>query len=119
MAAGDQSYGAVLVLDDAIIGYGPSRVVIDRNANAHAERVAIWAAQTALGRKDLTGSILYSTSRPCLACETAAAEAKVARMIHGATGIDAGQPRRRADASSVGQARWAGMRPRLWPVGVT
>jgi tRNA(Arg) A34 adenosine deaminase TadA len=94
VGAGDQPYGAVLVLDKTIVGYGPSRVVVDRNPNAHAERVAIWAAQKALGRKDLTGAVLYSTSRPCSACETVAAEANVARMIYG-EGVDAGQPRRR------------------------
>lgn len=95
VAAGDQAYGAVLVLDDAIVGFGPSRVVVDRNLEAHAERVAIWAAQKALGRRDLTGAVLYSTSRPCAACETVAAGANVARMIHGTAGIDAGVPRRR------------------------
>ncbi len=97
VAAGDQAYGAVLVLDNKIVGYGPSRVVSDRNPNAHAERVAIWAAQIALKRKDLTGAILYSTSRPCPGCEAAAAEANVARMIHGAgIGSDAGKPQRRS-----------------------
>lgn len=95
VAAGDQAYGAVLVLDDKIVAYGPSRVVTDRNPNAHAERVAVWAAQASLGRNDLTGAVLYSTSRPCAACEAVAAEANVARMIHGAGGIDAGKPRRR------------------------
>ena len=34
--------GAVLVLDGRIAGWGPSRVVTDRNPDAHAERVAIW-----------------------------------------------------------------------------
>ena len=93
MAAGDQPFGAVLVLDDRIAGYGPSRVVTGRDPNAHAERVAVWQAQRSLARQDLAGAILYSTSRPCGACEHAAALANVARMIHG-PGIDAGRPRR-------------------------
>lgn len=92
VASGDQSYGAVLVLDDRIVGYGPSRVIADRNPNAHAERVAIWAAQQAIGRNDLSGAVLYSTSRPCTDCEAVAAQANVARMIHG-IGMDAGTPR--------------------------
>ena len=94
VASGDQSYGAVLVLDDQIVGYGPSRVVVDRNPDAHAERVAIWAAQQAVGRNDLGGAVLYSTSRPCAECEAVAAQANVARMIHG-IGADAGKPRTR------------------------
>ena len=89
---GDQPYGAVLVADGEIIGEGPSRVVQTGDPTAHAEREAISDAQRRLGRADLSGSVLYSTSRPCRLCESAAAEAKVARMIHGAALIDAGQP---------------------------
>ena len=89
---GDQPYGAVLVADAAIIGEGPSRVIQRGDANAHAEREAIRDAQRRLGRKDLSGSILYSTSRPCSQCEAAAAEAHVARMIYGEALNDAGRP---------------------------
>lgn len=89
---GDQSYGAVLVLDNTLVGQGPSRVVKDRDPNAHAERVAILDAQRRLGRQDLGGAILYSTSRPCALCEQAAARAGVARMFFGSTLQDAGQP---------------------------
>jgi tRNA(adenine34) deaminase len=90
---GDQSYGAVLVADGAIIGEGPSRVVQRNDPTAHAEREAIRDAQRRLGRANLAGSILYSTSRPCRQCEIAAAEAHVARMIYGSSLNDAGQPR--------------------------
>ena len=91
---GDQSYGAVLVAEGTIIGEGPSRVVRKRDPTAHAEREAIRDAQRRLGRADLAGSVLYSTSRPCRECERAAAEARVARMIYGAELKDAGRPRR-------------------------
>ncbi len=91
---GDQPYGAVLVLDGAQVGDGPSRVVKDRNPDAHAERVAIRDAQRRLGRTQLDGAILYSTSRPCPLCEAAAAAAGVSRMIYGEALTDAGAPRR-------------------------
>ena len=90
---GDQSYGAVLILGDALAGEGPSRVVKDRDPAAHAERVAIRDAQQRLGRTTLAGSILYSTSRPCRDCEAAAARAQVSRMIYGSDLRDAGVPR--------------------------
>lgn len=90
---GDQAYGAVLVLDDAVVGEGPSRVVRNRDPEAHAEREAIRDAQRRLGRADLAGTILYSTSRPCALCEAAAHAAGVSRMIHGRDLIDAGPPR--------------------------
>jgi tRNA(Arg) A34 adenosine deaminase TadA len=90
---GDQPYGAVLVLEGAIIGHGPSRVVALGDATAHAEREAIRDALRTLGRASVAGSVLYSTARPCPACEKAAAEAGVARMIHGPELRDAGVPR--------------------------
>jgi len=90
---GDQSYGAAVVLGDELLGLGPSRVVRDRDPDAHAERVAIREAQRRLGRRDLAGAMLYSTSRPCRVCEAAAAEAGLSRMFHGPALTDAGPPR--------------------------
>ena len=90
---GDQPYGAVLVANGIIIGRGPSRVVVRADPTAHAEREAIRDAQRQLGRTNLSGSVLYSTSRPCRLCEAAAAEADIARMIYGVELNDAGRPR--------------------------
>jgi tRNA(Arg) A34 adenosine deaminase TadA len=92
--AGDQAYGAVVVKDGHIIGFGPSRVVLKKDWTAHAEREAIREAQARLGRKDLSGCLLYSSSRPCSQCEAAAAEARIARMYHGIDATDAGPPRK-------------------------
>ena len=89
---GDQPYGAVLVASGAIIGSGPSRVVKLGDQTAHAEREAIRDAQRQLGHLSLAGSVLYSTARPCRACEAAAAKAGIARMIYGAELNDAGAP---------------------------
>jgi tRNA(Arg) A34 adenosine deaminase TadA len=93
---GDQSYGAVLVLDGSVIGDGPSRVIKNNDITAHAEREAIRDARRRLGRQRLGGSVLYSTSRPCSLCEAAAAEAGVSRMYFGPSLIDAGTPGRGA-----------------------
>jgi len=91
--AGDQAYGAVVVKDGRIVGFGPSRVIQNKDQTAHAEREAIRDAQVKVGR-DLSGCLLYSSSRPCSACEAAAAEANIARMIHGRNATDAGVPRK-------------------------
>lgn len=90
--AGDQAYGAVVVKDGRIIGFGPSRVVLKKDWIAHAEREAIREAQARLGRIDIAGCLLYSTSRPCGDCERAAAQANIARMYHGPDARDAGVP---------------------------
>ena len=89
---GDQPYGAVVVLDGVLVGQGPSRVVTNRDPDAHAEREAIRDARRKLGRERLAGAVLYSTSRPCSACEAAAAEAGVRRMYFGPSLTDAGVP---------------------------
>lgn len=92
VAAGDQAYGAVLVLGDRIVGYGPSRVVQDGNVDAHAERVALWDAQRRLGRLHLPDAVIFATSQPCPICQAALVEARVARMFVGRDGADAGPP---------------------------
>jgi tRNA(Arg) A34 adenosine deaminase TadA len=89
---GDQPYGAVLVLGQSVVGFGPSRVILQSNTDAHAEREAIKDAQLRLGRRRLDGTVLYSTSRPCRVCEQAAALAGVQRMFFGANLQDAGTP---------------------------
>jgi tRNA(Arg) A34 adenosine deaminase TadA len=94
VASGDQPFGAVVVKDGSIVGYGPSRVILDRNPDAHAERVALWDAQKRLGFNDMTGAMIYSTSRPCGACQDALALANIERLYVGADGADAGRPRR-------------------------
>jgi guanine deaminase len=95
VAAGDQSYGAVVVLNGAIIGRGRSRVIADRDNDRHAERVALKDAQERLGRIDLAGAIIYSSSIPCMFCQPVLARAGVTRMVHGRGAADAGPPRER------------------------
>ena len=92
IASGDQPYGAIIVRAGEIIGYGPSRVVVDRNSDAHAERVALRDAQQRTGSARLDGTVIYSTSRPCPLCQRALASAGVAHMRFGAEASDAGPP---------------------------
>lgn len=92
--SGDQAYGAVVWSDGTIVGEAPSRVVVNRDWTAHAEREALRDAQRRLGRDDLGGCVLVSSSRPCAMCESAAARAGIARMVYG-DGVDAGPPRLR------------------------
>lgn len=91
--AGDQPYGAVVVRDNQIVGWGPSRVRELGEWVGHAEREAMRDAQRRLGRDDLSGCVVYSSSRPCGACERAATQAKLTRMYHGPDATDAGAPR--------------------------
>jgi uncharacterized protein len=90
--AGDQAYGAVVLRAGRIVGEAPSRVITGRDGTAHAEREAMRDAQRRLATRMLDGCVLVSTARPCTACESAAREARIARMIHGDRLADAGSP---------------------------
>lgn len=90
--SGDQPYGAIVVKDGRIVGEGPSRVIIDQDPTAHAEVVAIRDAAKRLGARDLSGCVLYGTSKPCRMCETAAHWATIARFVYGPALTDGGSP---------------------------
>ncbi len=89
---GDQAYGAVIVLDNIIIGQSWSRVVIDNDPTAHAEMAAIRDAAMRGNNRNLGGTIMYSSSRPCPMCEAAAYWAGISRLIYGQNANDAGSP---------------------------
>jgi tRNA(adenine34) deaminase len=91
--SGDQPYGAVVLRGELIVGAAPSRVIVAGDPTAHAEREALRDALRRLDTRTLAGCVLVSTSRPCSACEAAAAEAGIVRMVYGPRLSDAGAPR--------------------------
>ena len=92
IANGDQAYGAVVVRDGRVVGEGVSAVVTNRDPSAHAEMQALRDAARRLGTQDLSGCELYGTSRACPMCESAAFDARIARMYYGPEARDAGPP---------------------------
>lgn len=93
--AGDQPFGAVVVKNGKIVGWGPSRVVSDSDPTAHAEMVALRDAAKRLGTRNLSGCTMYSTSHPCPMCEAGAYWAGIDRFVHGRGRTDGGAPRLR------------------------
>ena len=91
--SGDQPYGAVVVRDETVVGFGPSNVKARGQWTGHAEREAIRDAQSRLGRADLSNCVMYSTSPPCARCQHAAAQARLARLYAGRDAVDLGPPR--------------------------
>ena len=92
LANGDQAFGAIIVKDNRVVGLGPSRVIVRHDATAHAEMEALRDASRRLGIADLSGCVMYSTSRPCCMCQAAIYWARIDRMYYGAAGTDAGAP---------------------------
>ena len=64
-------FGAVIVKDNKIIGYGNNKVLKEKDPTAHAEIIAIRDACKRLNTHDLTGCVIYSTSEPCPMCLSA------------------------------------------------
>ena len=64
-------FGAVIVKDNQIIGYGNNKVLKEKDPTAHAEIIAIRDACKKLNTHNLTDCIIYSTSEPCPMCLSA------------------------------------------------
>ncbi len=64
-------FGAVVVKNNQIIGYGNNKVLKEKDPTAHAEIVAIRDACKRLNTYDLTHCVIYSTSEPCPMCLSA------------------------------------------------
>ena len=64
-------FGAVIVKDNKIIGYGNNKVLTEKDPTAHAEIIAIRNACKRLNTHDLTGCVIYTTSEPCPMCLSA------------------------------------------------
>lgn len=89
----DQAYGAVIVdASGIIVGQAPSRVIVNGDPTAHAEMEAIRDAARRLGTRNLSAHVIYSSSRPCPMCESAAYWAKLSAMYYGNRGTEAGRP---------------------------
>jgi len=88
--AGEVPVGAVVVLDDAIVGAGHNQPIGARDPTAHAEIVAMRAAALAVGNYRLTGATLYVTIEPCLMCVGAMIHARIGTLVFGATEPKAG-----------------------------
>jgi len=88
--AGEVPIGAVVVLDDAIIGTGFNQPITSHDPTAHAEVAALRAAAKASGNYRLTGATMYVTVEPCLMCVGAMVHARIGLLVYGAPEPKAG-----------------------------
>lgn len=81
---GEVPVGAVLVLNNKIIGEGFNSPIQDHDPTSHSEILAL--RQGALHQKNyrLVDSTLYVTLEPCVMCAGALVHARVKRLIFGA-----------------------------------
>jgi tRNA(adenine34) deaminase len=84
-AEGEVPVGAVVALEEKILGEGWNRPIAASDPTAHAEIQAMRAAASALANYRLTGATLYVTLEPCDMCIGAMFHARVARVVFGAS----------------------------------
>ena len=89
-AADEVPVGAVVVRDGRIISRGYNQVELLKDATAHAEMLALTAAEAAVGDWRLTDCDLYVTKEPCPMCAAAIVHTRIRRVIFGCTDIRAG-----------------------------
>ncbi|SIO48838.1 nucleoside deaminase [Chitinophaga niabensis] len=76
--------GAVVVMNEQIIGRGYNQVEMLNDCTAHAEMIALTAAFNYLGSKYLMDATLYVTLEPCFMCAGALYWSKIGRIVYGA-----------------------------------
>ena len=81
---GEVPVGAVVVLENSVVGEGWNRPIAARDPTAHAEIQALRSASSAIGNYRLTGATLYVTLEPCDMCVGAMFHARIARAVFGA-----------------------------------
>ncbi len=92
-AAGDVPVGAIVVLDGVIIGRGGNRRELEADPTGHAEIVALREACRTMKRWRVDGATLYVTLEPCPMCAGTLVNARVARVVYGASDPKAGAVR--------------------------
>lgn len=89
-AASEVPVGAVVVHEGKIIGRAWNQVETLKDATAHAEMLALTAAQQALGDWRLENCTLYVTKEPCPMCAGAIVHCRPTRVVFGCSDPKAG-----------------------------
>jgi tRNA(adenine34) deaminase len=88
--AGEVPIGAVIVIDNQIIGSGRNCPIGSNDPTAHAEVVALREAARLVDNYRLTEATLYVSIEPCAMCAGAIVNARVKRLVYGAADLRAG-----------------------------
>jgi len=82
--SGEIPVGAVIVCQNTIIARAHNMKELLNDVTAHAEILAITAAEQALGSKYLNECTLYVTLEPCVMCAGACGWAQLERIVYAA-----------------------------------
>jgi tRNA(adenine34) deaminase len=76
--------GAVIVLEDQIIGEGWNQPISSNDPSAHAEIMALRDAGNNIGNYRLPEATMYVTLEPCAMCAGALVHARLAKLVYAA-----------------------------------
>jgi tRNA(adenine34) deaminase len=76
--------GAIVVLNNEVIGKGRNSPVASHDPTAHAEILALREAALQTGNYRLEGATIYTTLEPCVMCAGALVAARIKRLVFGA-----------------------------------
>ena len=82
--------GAIIVLEDAVIGSGFNQPISANDPTAHAEIMALRKAGESVLNYRLSGATMYCTVEPCIMCAGAIIHARIARLVFGTPDPKAG-----------------------------
>jgi len=82
--------GAIVVLDDVVIGTGYNQIITTCDPTAHAEVLALRNAAKTLNNYRLLNATLYVTLEPCSMCAGSMVHSRIGRLVYGACEPKAG-----------------------------
>jgi len=82
---GEVPVGAIVTLNNQIVGKGHNQPIKNNDPSAHAEIQALRNAASNIANYRLVNATLYVTLEPCVMCVGAIIHARVAKVIYAAT----------------------------------
>lgn len=82
--SGEVPVGAVVTIDNQIVGRGSNSPIALADPTAHAEILALREAARHLANYRLDRATLYCTLEPCVMCAGALVQARIRRLVFGA-----------------------------------
>ena len=93
LRADEVPVGAIILHQGQVVGSAHNQREGLRDPTAHAEMIAITQAAAGLGSWRLEGCTLYVTLEPCPMCAGAIVQARIPRVVYGASDPKAGAVR--------------------------
>jgi len=88
--ANEVPVGAVLVLNNEIIGSGYNLVINQHDPCAHAEIIALRSGGQSMNNYRVIDATLYVTLEPCCMCAGAIIHSRIKRVVYGASDLKTG-----------------------------